>query len=227
MGKHLRSLFIVCATLVASCCSSNAFGQSCAGNGGYQFYVPPYYGAPSYYPPAWPTRRPAANQNYNLTESIRIRSAAHAFEGKVFNVVASCALDQRTIDEVSQGDGEVRRILTSASPATSLILGPQGELIAEPQVGGEGLVIAEIDVSLSIEQKQIHDVVGYYNRFDIFRLTVDQRPNRPVTLIRDEASQGETAQIDKRRPVATLAVGRGSTSGRDQTSISTLNMSAF
>jgi nitrilase/aliphatic nitrilase len=160
------------------------------------------------YPPAWPTRRPGANQNYNLTESIRIRSAAHAFEGKVFNVVASCALDQRTIDEVSQGDGEVRRILTSASPATSLILGPQGELIAEPQVGGEGLVIAEIDVSLSIEQKQIHDIVGYYNRFDIFQLTVDQRPNRPVTLIRDEASQGETAQTDKRRPaIRTQAFG--------------------
>ena len=45
------------------------------------------------YPPAWPTRRPGASQNYNLTEAIRIRSAAHAFEGKVFNVVASCALD--------------------------------------------------------------------------------------------------------------------------------------
>jgi predicted amidohydrolase len=139
------------------------------------------------YPPAWPTRRPGAGQNYNLSEAIRIRSAAHAFEGKVFNVVASCALDERSIDQVSQGDEEVRRLLTSAPPATSMILGPQGELLAEPQVGGEGIVVAEIDVSLSIEQKQFHDIVGYYNRFDIFRLAVDQRPNRPVTLIREES----------------------------------------
>ena len=51
--------------------------------------------------------------------------------------------------------------------------------------------MAEIDVSLSIEQKQFHDIVGYYNRFDIFRLTVDQRPNRPIALIRDE-SEGKT-----------------------------------
>jgi nitrilase len=57
----------------------------------------------------------------------------------VFNVVASCALDEQAISEVSQGDAEVRRILASAPPATSMILGPQGELLAEPHVGGEGL----------------------------------------------------------------------------------------
>jgi hypothetical protein len=48
------------------------------------------------------------------------------------------------------------------------------------------MVLAEIDVSLSIEQKQIHDIVGSYNRFDVFRLSVDQRSNQPITLIRDE-----------------------------------------
>src|SRR6516162_3791362 len=75
-------------------------------------------------------------------------------------VVASCALDERSIEEVSQGNEEVRRILTSAPPATSMILGPQGELLAEPQVGGEGMVVAEIDLSLSIEQKQFHDIAN-------------------------------------------------------------------
>jgi nitrilase len=147
------------------------------------------------YPPAWPVRRPGAGHNYNLTDAIRIRSAAHAFEGKVFNVVAACALDEQAIDEVSRGDTEVRRILTSAPPATSMILGPQGDLLVAPHVGGEGMVVAEIDISLSIEQKQIHDIVGAYNRFDIFRLTMDQRPNRPITLIRDgeDSAEGNAA----------------------------------
>jgi nitrilase/aliphatic nitrilase len=138
------------------------------------------------YPPAWPFRRPGANQDYNLTDAIRIRSAAHAFEGKVFNVVASCALDEQAISEVAKGDAELRRILAAAPPATSMILGPQGELLGEPHVGGEGMVVADIDISRSIELKQIHDIVGSYNRFDVFRLTVDQRPNRPITVIRDE-----------------------------------------
>jgi nitrilase len=144
------------------------------------------------YPPAWPIRRPGAKQNYNLTEAIRIRSAAHAFEGKVFNVVAACALDEQAIEEVSGSDGEVRQLLASAPPAISMILGPQGELLAEPHVGGEGMVLAEIDLSLSIEQKQIHDIIGSYNRFDIFRLTVDRRANQPITTIGEESLQDGT-----------------------------------
>jgi len=42
------------AMLLLLTCGSIASAQSCAGNGGYQFYVPAYYGTPSYYPPAWP-----------------------------------------------------------------------------------------------------------------------------------------------------------------------------
>jgi nitrilase len=144
------------------------------------------------YPPAWPTRR-GVNIGYNLTEAIRIRSAAHAFEGKVFNVVASCALDEQTLDEVAQGNRDVRELLSSAPPAASMILGPRGEPLAEPQVGGEGIVVADIDVALSIEEKQFHDIVGYYNRFDIFRLVVDQRPQEPINVISSAREAEEVA----------------------------------
>lgn len=138
------------------------------------------------YPPAWPTRRPGANGNYDLTEAIRIRSAAHAFEGKVFCVVASCALDDATIEEVSQGDATIEALLRSSPPPASMIIGPTGEMLTAPLVAAEGMVVADVDLSLAIEQKQFHDLVGYYNRFDIFRLTVDQRPNQPVFLVKDE-----------------------------------------
>src|SRR5262252_9319973 len=141
------------------------------------------------YPPAWPTRRPGANMAYSLTDAIRIRSAAHAFEGKVFNIVSSCALDERTIDEVSQGNSDVRSILNSAPPSASMILGPQGEPLADPKVGGEGIVVADVDIALSIEQKQFHDIVGYYNRFDIFRLVLDQRPQPPMTVLGDATAE--------------------------------------
>jgi nitrilase len=159
------------------------------------------------YPPAWPVRRPGATRNYNLTDAIRIRSSAHAFEGKVFNVVAACALDEQAISELCQGDAELRRILASAPPATSMILGPQGELLAEPQVGGEGMVVAEIDISLSIEQKQIHDIVGSYNRFDVFRLTVDQRPHRSITVIRDEDGPRAGSPADSGIPIEETPLG--------------------
>ncbi|HEY7039825.1 MAG TPA: carbon-nitrogen hydrolase family protein, partial [Methylomirabilota bacterium] len=37
------------------------------------------------------------------------------------------------------------------------------------------------DPQACVEPKQFHDVVGYYNRFDVFRLTVDRTRQRPVT----------------------------------------------
>ena len=46
--------------------------------------------------------------------------------------------------------------------------------------GREGIVYAEIDTALSVEPKQFHDVVGYYNRFDIFDLHVDRSKRDPA-----------------------------------------------
>ena len=45
----------------------------------------------SSYPPVWPTRPPEGPGNYDLAQAIRIRAGAHAFEAKVFNLVASSA----------------------------------------------------------------------------------------------------------------------------------------
>ncbi len=170
------------------------------------------------YPPAWPFHRPGGGtHNYNLSEAIRIRSAAHAFEGKVFNVVASCALDADAIEQLSQGDPKMKEVLQACPAPVSIIVGPNGELLGEPVVGGEGMVVAEIDVARSIEHKMAHDIVGYYNRFDVFHLEVDPTPNRPVWIKKPsrrdeqstedwtEISQGEVADSARERPAAAAA----------------------
>ena len=48
------------------------------------------------------------------------------------------------------------------------------------------MIFADIDISKIIEQKQLHDVVGYYNRFDIFRFEMNTCPNRPIWIRRPE-----------------------------------------
>src|SRR6516162_8911235 len=48
----------------------------------------------SSYPPVWPTRPPDKPGNYDLAQAIRIRANAHAFEAKVFNLVASSCVDE-------------------------------------------------------------------------------------------------------------------------------------
>lgn len=136
----------------------------------------------STYPPVWPFQRPEAGKSYNLTNAINLRAAAHAFEGKVFNIVSSGVLDEDAINAISLGDVQVESILRNAPQSISLIVGPTGEVIGGPLVGEEGFVEADIDISESIILKQAHDIVGYYNRFDIFQLKVNKSPNVPIVI---------------------------------------------
>ena len=62
------------------------------------------------------------------------------------------------------------------------MLGPDGTPVSETLRGGEGILYADIDVGMCVEPKQFHDIVGYYNRFDIFKLTIDRTPRSPVNF---------------------------------------------
>jgi len=136
----------------------------------------------STYPPVWPTRDPKGGGNYNLAGAIRIRAGAHSFEAKAFNIVASGFMDGAMHDALADGDPEVARILESSPRGVSLVIGPTGDVISDVQADSEGILYAEINLADCVEPKQFHDVVGYYNRFDIFKLTVNRAANRPITF---------------------------------------------
>jgi len=70
-----------------------------------------------------------------------------------------------------------------------MIIDPTGELCSEPLVGDEGIVYADIDIADSIEPKQAHDIIGYYQRFDLFSLRLDQRPQVPIELVSGPAGE--------------------------------------
>lgn len=57
-------------------------------------------------------------------------TAAHSFEGKVFSVAASVALDGYTIDTLEEGWRGSKDILESSPPAVSLIVDPSGRSLA-------------------------------------------------------------------------------------------------
>ncbi|HLI62903.1 MAG TPA: carbon-nitrogen hydrolase family protein [Terriglobales bacterium] len=135
------------------------------------------------YPPAWPFRRAVGKGgSYDLKEVIRLRAAAHAFEGKVFVVASSASLDEDAIEQISGGVPENRALLENVAKSASMIIGPTGEIIGEAVVGGEGFAVAEIDLSDSINLKEAHDILGRYNRFDVFQLHVNQTRIKPVRL---------------------------------------------
>lgn len=146
----------------------------------------------SSYPPVWPTRPSNQPGRYDLAAAIRIRAGAHSFEGKVFNVVSSAFLDKSTLDSLPSLDRSARETLEQSPQAVSMVIGPSGEVISDTMCESEGLLYQEIDVSQCVEPKQFHDVVGYYNRFDVFDLKVNRKRLSPIALT-DEATEPERA----------------------------------
>jgi predicted amidohydrolase len=137
-------------------------------------------------------------ENYDMTAAIQIRAGAHAFEGKIFTIVSCSAMSQEIIDTVGV-DEKTRAMLSGKPNAFSGIFGPNGQLVAPPLIDDEGIVYAEIDLNQCIEPKQYHDIIGAYNRFDIFKLSVDRSVLAPAQFGDDRpfAAQigGETDQL--------------------------------
>ncbi|MEV7521482.1 carbon-nitrogen hydrolase family protein [Streptomyces sp. NPDC091371] len=130
---------------------------------------------------------PVAPADYDMADAIAVRTAAHSFEGKVFSVVACSTISPEIVDTLAGDDEELRKQFTRPRSALSGIFGPDGRPVTEPLVDDEGIVYAEIDLARCIQPKQMHDIVGHYNRFDVFQLHVDNRPRPPVTFATDPA----------------------------------------
>ncbi|GAB3629852.1 carbon-nitrogen hydrolase family protein [Pandoraea terrae] len=65
----------------------------------------------------------------------------------------------------------------------SCIVDPFGQILAGPVFGESAMLTAEIDLRNITRGKFDFDVTGHYSRPDIFRLTVDERRQAPVTVL--------------------------------------------
>lgn len=150
------------------------------------------------WPPVWPFQRGGDADAYRRW--IEVRSAAHAFEAKVFSLSVAAHLDEATILRAAAGDAEVEKVLREAPPAVSLALGPNGNLVGDPVQGHEDILYLDVDVAKSIAPKMAHDVVGGYQRYDVFDVRVNRRRQMPIRLV-DEQDVGspspEAADVEE------------------------------
>jgi len=117
---------------------------------------------------------------YDLAREIELRGATHAFEGKVYNIVVSAAIDGRVIARVAD-TAEKRRIMSGACMSFTGIFAPGGRLCSTTVTPGEeGIVYADCDIEAIIAAKLRHDVVGHYNRSDVLSLNLNRAPLEPL-----------------------------------------------
>ena len=102
---------------------------------------------------------PVAPPDYNMAEAIKIRAAAHSFEGKLFTIVSCSTISQEIKDALREDVPNVDEVLTRKNSAFSGFIGPNGATIGEPLIDDEGIVYAEIDLEKCIQPKQMHDIL--------------------------------------------------------------------
>ncbi|CAL8143120.1 unnamed protein product [Orchesella dallaii] len=91
---------------------------------------------------------------------------------------------------ISDKDGD--RVLCRGG---SIIVSPLGEILAGPNYSSEELLIAEIDLNDVIRGKYDLDVVGHYNRPDIFTLYVNEKSNPGIVTKMNQLKCSESDDV--------------------------------
>lgn len=125
---------------------------------------------------------PVAPPDYDMSEAIKVRAMAHSFEGKVYTVISCSTISEEIIDAFTPTIPNAAQLLKRKNSAFSGVIGPDGRLVGEPLIDKEGIVYAEVDLGKCIQPRQMHDIVGHYNRFDIFDLRVNRRTQQSASF---------------------------------------------
>ena len=137
----------------------------------------------SAWPAIWPTREPGIGKNFDNLAANRIRAGGASFEAKAFGVLCAGFMDRTMMDCLLEGaDPQAAEVLEKTPRAATQFLDPTGATIGDTLQEEEGIAYATFDLDECIEPKQFHDIVGYYNRFDVFDLSINRRRLVPATF---------------------------------------------
>ena len=81
--------------------------------------------------------------------------------------------------------------------AVSCIIGPDGRLLGDALIDDEGIVYGDIDLNRCIQAKQMHDIIGHYQRSDVFSLHINREPQ--TTLVEAATDQFDDTSQDQEK----------------------------
>ncbi|RVX66226.1 hypothetical protein B0A52_10153 [Exophiala mesophila] len=149
-----------------------------------------------------PTSKDPTRGEFDNVVLNRTRCASQCVEGKCFGVLCAGFMSPEMIDTLlsmtpASGKGVMKLTMEHSAQAETLFLGPSGAPIPaytidsktgeRDEVGvlrhQQGILYADMDMDATIEGKQFHDVVGGYQRFDVFDLKVNLVRRQPVNFV--------------------------------------------
>jgi nitrilase len=100
-------------------------------------------------------------------------------EGRCFVLTACQFIRKKDFPDtvrVSLGDSPEAVLMRGGSA----IVNPLGQVLAGPHFGSETILTADLDLNDIGRGKFDFDVAGHYSRPDVFQLSVNEAPMRPV-----------------------------------------------
>jgi aliphatic nitrilase len=128
-----------------------------------------------------------------FADQMEVTIRHHALESGCFVVNATGWLTDAQIASIT-ADDKMRKVLRGG--CCTAIVSPEGAHVVAPMREGEGLLVADLDLSLIVKRKRMLDSVGHYARPELLSLVVDDRPKPVVTRL----SQSPPSASEARSP---------------------------
>ena len=141
---------------------------------------------------SWPM--PSAEWMDSIAPCVR----SYAYEAAAYVINSSGVVTPEIREELLIYAGSTRQTYephVTTGGGVSCIINPFGRVVAQASPDREEIVYAEGDISEHYMAKASHDVVGNYNRPEIFSLIINKRPFKLVTTIDEETVAGKDPYV--------------------------------
>ncbi|MFY0601265.1 MAG: Nit6803 family nitriliase [Cyclobacteriaceae bacterium] len=137
-----------------------------------------------------------------FADQMEVTIRHHALESGCFVINSTGWLHQDQIESITD-DPKMQKALTSG--CMTAIISPEGKHLTTPLTEGEGIIYADMDMSLVEKRKRMMDSVGHYSRPELLSLQLNTKVQKTVQasgmvmdeLLKEDESQNARNEIEK------------------------------